>query len=336
MKKTSLTVLLAGAALTLGGTQAAFALDADYWRGGWRTELGTDPHIYEFVIDGDTVQGFYCTNCADVTTVGFIDGTWSETDGLDYTVRFPNPDGTIHTTLTQHAMLEGGQITVTGDGVEGDLTLVKDPRGPDRGTRPIEMFPPGTPPTQVIEATPAPAGNPSPTSPGYWSAGPFQEELTVDDVAGTWIALFGGGIGMNKQYFHFVRFEDGLRGLVCGRCDNPYTMGALADITIVDGTVYYKIVHEDWGPPGTAHQDAGRIVQNEMVVVAFLDEDVDADNLPAEPPPLEGFVYSMLGPIPAEATRGNSSEGVDVWGPGTGPSLEPPEGREPVVFNFPE
>jgi len=34
---------------------------------------------------------------------------------------------------------------------------------------------------------------------------------------------------MNKQYFHFMRFEDELRGLVCGRCDNPYTMGMLTE-----------------------------------------------------------------------------------------------------------
>lgn len=336
MKKGTQLTMLAGAVL-LGGMQAAFALDADYWRGGWRTELGTEPHIYQFVIEDDTVTGFYCENCADVTTVGFIDGTWDEEEGIEFTVRFPDPDGTIHTTHAQHAMLEGSQITVTGDGIDGDRILIKDPRGPEPGASPIEMYPPGTPPTPVVETGPLPAGNPSAVSPGYWSPGPFKEELTTDDVAGTWIALFWGGIGMNKQYFHFLRFEDELRGLVCGRCDNPYTMGALTDITLVGDTLYFKIDHQDWGPPVSAHQDAGRIVQNEMVVVAFLDEDIDADNPPAGgPPALEGYVYTMLGPIAAEHTAGNSSENVDVWGPGTGSSVEPPEGREPIAFAFPE
>lgn len=71
------------------------------------------------------------------------------------------------------------------------------------------------------------------------------------------------------------------------------------------------------------------------VVVALLDDDIDADNIPAETPQIEGYVYSMLGPIPPEATAGNTSENIDVWGPGTGSSIEPPEGREPVAFNFP-
>jgi len=73
-----------------------------------------------------------------------------------------------------------------------------------------------------------------------------------------------------------------------------------------------------------------------MIVAAFLDDDVNADNIPAEGPPIQGFVYSMLGPISPEATAGTSTENVDIWGPGTGDSVEPPEGREPVAFAFPE
>ena len=37
--------------------QPAVALNADYWRGGWRTPLGESPHIYEFVIRGSRVSG---------------------------------------------------------------------------------------------------------------------------------------------------------------------------------------------------------------------------------------------------------------------------------------
>ena len=40
-------LLLSCATLVLA--QPAAALDADYWRGGWRTPLGDEPHIYEFV-----------------------------------------------------------------------------------------------------------------------------------------------------------------------------------------------------------------------------------------------------------------------------------------------
>ena len=42
------------AALVLA--QPAEAYDADYWRGGWRTPLGEEPHIYEVVIRGPLVM----------------------------------------------------------------------------------------------------------------------------------------------------------------------------------------------------------------------------------------------------------------------------------------
>lgn len=333
-------LLLLGGTIFLGSAQGAFALDADYWRGGWRTELGTEPHLYEFVIRGETVSGFYCENCADVTTIGFIDGTWNEDAGLDFTVRFPNPDGSIASTHEQQAMLADGELIVTGDGIEGERALIKDPRGADIGRSPVAMLPPGTPATPAMDPPPEQgktAGtNALPASEGYWQPGPFDDELTTEDVVGTWVALFWGGVGMNKQLFHFMRDGEELRGVVCGRCDNPYTFGALENIVIEGDTVYFDIVHQDWGSPEATfdRQNAGRIVQNEMIVVV-MDDDVDIENPPAEPPAVEGFVYTMLGPIAAERTAGNTSENVDIWGPGTGSSVEPPEGREPVQFGFP-
>jgi hypothetical protein len=75
--------------------QPAVALNADYWRGGWRTPLGDTPHIYYFVIRGERVTGAYCGNCSDATTIGFIDGTWDEKAGLDFTVTFASPDGRV-------------------------------------------------------------------------------------------------------------------------------------------------------------------------------------------------------------------------------------------------
>jgi hypothetical protein len=75
-KIVSQLILVSFASLALA--QPASALDADYWRGGWRTPLGDEPHIYEFVIRGTRVTGVYCRNCSDATTIGFIDGTWDE------------------------------------------------------------------------------------------------------------------------------------------------------------------------------------------------------------------------------------------------------------------
>ena len=326
-------LLLSFATLLLA--QPAAALDADFWRGGWRTPLGDEPHIYEFVIRGRRVTGVYCRNCSDATTIGFIDGTFDDRVGIDFTVTFANPDGRSRSVDRQHAMLADGRLVVTRAGSkqkENALTLIKDPRGADPGGAPAYHLPPGTPPALPV---PRPAGGGGGgggggrgLGPPYWQPGPFKA-LRPADVAGTWIAPTG--LGMNKQIFTFLLVGDRLRGVVCGRCDNPYTTGAMENIFIVGDTLYFDIVHEDWGesdPPTFIRNIAARVVQNEMIAV-ILGKNlvVDPANPPARP---AGRGFTLVGPIAPVGTRGNSSEGVDVWGPGTGSAIQPPPGRTPI------
>ena len=327
--KTVGLLLLSCATLVLA--QPAAALDAGYWRGGWRTPLGDAPHIYEFVIRGRRVTGVYCRNCSDATTIGFIDGTFDDRVGIDFTVTFANPDGRIRSVDRQHAMLADGRLVVTraaSKQKENGLTLVliKDPRGADPGGAPAYHLPPGTPPALPAPRPAGGGGFGPPTA--YWPAGPFKT-LRPADVAGTWIALTG--LGMNRQIFTFLLVGDRLRGVVCGRCDNPYTTGAMENIFIVGDTLYFDIVHEDWGesdPPTFIRNIAARVVQNEMIAVVLgKNLVVDPANPPARP---AGRGFTLVGPIAPEGTRGNSSEGVDVWGPGTGSAIQPPPGRTPI------
>ena len=67
---------------TLVLAHPAAALDADYWRGGWRTPLGDEPHIYEFV-SAATGSPACTAEAAPMPTIGFIDGTWDEKTGID-------------------------------------------------------------------------------------------------------------------------------------------------------------------------------------------------------------------------------------------------------------
>src|SRR5678815_861207 len=124
--------------------QPAAALDADYWRGGWRTPLGDEPHIYEFVIRGNRVTGVYCRNCSDATTIGFIDGTWNEKTGITFKVTFARPDGSIASVDDQQATLVDGRLIVTGAANVRNaksLALIKDPRGADPGGAPAYHLP---------------------------------------------------------------------------------------------------------------------------------------------------------------------------------------------------
>jgi len=136
---------------------------------------------------------------------------------------------------------------------------------------------------------------------------------------------------MNRQIFTFLLVGDRLRGVVCGRCDNTYTIGAMENIFLAGDTIYFDIVHEDWGesdPPTFRRNIAAKVVQNEMIA-AILGKDLVVD--PAHPPaPPAGRGFTLVGPIAPEATRGNTSEGIDVWGPGTGAGVQPPAGRTPI------
>jgi hypothetical protein len=313
----------------------AAALNADYWRGGWRTPLGEEPHIYEFVIRGSRVTGVYCRNCSDATTIGFIDGKWDEKAGITFTVTFANAAGRITSVDDQHAMLADGRLVVTGAANVRNsrtLTLIKDPRGADPGGAPAYHLPPGTPP--ALPAARGAGGGGGGGGRGgaapYWQAGPFKP-LRPADLVGSWLASFG--LGMNRQIFTFLLVGDRLRGVVCGRCDNPYTIGAMENILIVGDRLYFDIVHQDWGeidPPTFDRSIVAQVVQNEMLA-GILGNGVVID--PAKPParPAGRGGFTLVGPMSPESTRGNSSEGVDVWGPGTGSAVQPPPGRTPIV-----
>ncbi len=140
---------------------------------------------------------------------------------------------------------------------------------------------------------------------------------------------------MNRQLFTFLLVGNQLRGVVCGRCDNPYTTGAMENIRISGDTLYFDIVHEDWGevnPPTFVRHIAAQLVQNELLA-AILPADADPARTPGRPTGRGGF--TLVGPIAPAATRGNTSEGIDVWGPGTGPSVEPPPARTPLPLVSP-
>ena len=219
------------------------AQDADDYRGGWRTDSG-EPHIYEFSIRGDKVRGIYCTYCADATTLAFVDGTLAP-DGLKFVVTHVNPDGSTAFEDHEKARFDRGRLIVTGaSGAPGggkfEHILIKDPRGPD----PIPVIVsrlPKAPPVPAVSINQQGLGAPVPR---YIQPGPWKSVLTQKDVLGVWL---GFGVGAPKQYFIIRKVGAKLRGMVCGTCDNPYTMAALDDFEIAGDALKFNILHEDWG-----------------------------------------------------------------------------------------
>lgn len=259
---------------------------ADWYRGGWRTEAG-DPHVYQFVIEGERVSGYYCTHCADGTALAPLEGTFDEDEGIVFTIRHLNLDGSLRLAEPARARLADGKLMVTGEGFE--RTAIKDPRGPTPGPYVQSILPPDAPPVPVLPARPGAVGPPAP----YVQPAPWRQ-LTADDVAGVWL---GFGVGMDKQYFIIRKDGERLFGLACGRCDNPYTHGALQNFVIRGDTLEFDIVHQDWG-------DGTLLPFNRHVVahIAMNEMRMDARR-PDQTGP--GIVASLVGPIAIEATAGN-------------------------------
>jgi len=277
----------------LFATAPAHAESADWYRGGWRTEP-SDPHVYEFVIRGDKVTGYYCSQCSDGTTLAPLEGTFDEAKGITFTVRHLNLDGSTASTDQLEAKLVGGKLLVMGPRGSGGIAIhitSKDPRGPTPSAFPINILPPNAPPVPIMARPPGGGGGPPPAP--YVQPAPWRQ-LTADDIVGAWI---GFGTGIEKQYFIIRKDGDRLFGLACGRCDNPYTHGALENFRIHGDTVEFDIAHQDWGDgPGIPFERhiVAHIAMNEM--------HMDARRPDQDRP---GIVASLVGPIAIEATAGN-------------------------------
>jgi len=293
----------------LAFAHVATAQTADDYRGGWRTdEKRGAQHTYEFSILGDQVRGIYCTHCSDATTLAFVDGKFGP-DGLSFVVTHVKADGRTDYQDRATAKFDRGNLMVAGmSGARGEgkfqWAMIKDSRGPDPLTIPILMLPPK--PVPVLQGRgggPAPAGGGGgggggaapPAPPAYLPPGPWKQ-LTDADVVGVWL---GFGSGINKQFFIIRKVGNQLRGMVCGRCDNPYTMAALDNIQISGDTLKFDIMHQDWGDYTTTFQKhvTARIAGNEMRATT------SQENAPAGRG--QGGAFSLMGPISIESTKGN-------------------------------
>src|SRR5690606_35219407 len=158
-----------------------------------------------------------------------------EQDGLTFTIRHLQLDGSPLSEDRARARLVGGELIVSGTrgGPAGDTfehAAIKDPRGPTPSRYPVAVLPPGAPPVPILPSTgAATAARPA----AYVQPGPWRQ-LTADDVVGVWL---GFGVGMDKQYFVIRRDGAELYGMACGRCDNPYTFGALENFAIHGDTL---------------------------------------------------------------------------------------------------
>lgn len=237
MGRNWLKLAIVGAGFVVLAAPAAQTAEvADAVRGGWIAEVEGTRHVFVLVVRGTAVTGIHCAlDCRDPSRLAFVEGGELTADGVKFRIRAP--DGTlgrgevVGRVVDERLLLE--LASDAGAGLPRKMTLQRDPRKPKARTV-EELFA-----SRGVQSGPLViAGSSTP----YVPPGP-NEMLDAATLEGLWVWSNGPG----KQHFIFRRVGDGLKGVACGPCDNPWTFGPIENVVIRGDTLTFDIVHEDWG-----------------------------------------------------------------------------------------
>ncbi len=245
------------------------AQDTAAWRGGWTADVAGVRHVLYLVLHDGKISGFHCADCYDPDHLAFVDDGTLDGKGLHFRL--------YHSGTDYKPYLE--QVDASLDHNELQLTLNK----------------PGAAAVHIVMKRSAPH-EPAPTNrqPNQPSGGgprtlpAAAATVTADKVAGLWL----WGIGPGKQYFIFKRHKDGLRGMVCGPCENPRDFAPLENIRMNGTSFHFDIVHEDNGGGFEEHGPFTNITEavvamNEMHITTVPSFDLQARKIE----------MSLLGPV---------------------------------------
>jgi hypothetical protein len=203
---------------------------ADAVRGGWVADIGGVRHIFILKVRDGVVSGIYCdVDCGDPAHLSLIERGSLSAVGVRFQIRRLDRK-TPERTDVSGRVIDNRLILTAG---KMQWTLQRDPRKPQLITV-EEMFAR----RGITSGSLVISGSPNP----YTPPGP-NELLTPAALDGLW--LFSTGPA--KQHFIFRTVGEGVLGVVCGPCDNPYTFGVIDNVAIRGDTLTFDINHEDWG-----------------------------------------------------------------------------------------
>ena len=245
------------------------AQDTAPWRGGWIADEAGVRHVLYLVLRDSKVSGTYCVDCYDPDQLAFVDDGSLDAKGLHFSVYHSDSKGKSFVEKAD-AVLKQGELQLTLHKLQSAPLLMVMKRSP-----PSVPAPTNRQPNQ-------PAGGGPRTLPAAATA------VTADKVLGLWL----WGIGPGKQYFIFKRHKDGLRGMVCGPCENPKDFAPLENISMSGTNFHFDIVHEDNGGGYEEHGPFNNITDavmaaNEMHITTVPSFDLQGRKIE----------MSLLGPV---------------------------------------
>lgn len=289
---------------------AATLTDNDV-RGGWIADVGGQRVIYVLKVRDGRISGIYCSDCANPDEVAFLQDGKIDADGLAFRVRHVAGPGAPYSE-TVRGRLENGRLllTSTREGAPNTratvTSLTREPRRIRNGLLwPADQLAAARTaggPSAGATAEPPPPPQPAAPAAGrgrglvaYVPPG-LNEPLSPARIDGLWLT----GPGANGQHVTLHQVGTQILGVICGPCDNPFTVWPI-DSGVISGdggrTLTFNIVHEDTAFPGTtfvapfATEVTATLSRTEMHLRVFREDNGTTGEM------------TLLGPIHLTATR---------------------------------
>jgi len=306
----TLAALVAASLVCLRPAIAAPLTDNDV-RGGWIADVNGHRLIYVLKIRDGRISGVFCSDCANPDEVAFLSDGKVDTGGIAFRVRHvAGPDAPYFEDV--RGRLENGRLILTTtragapSGRPTVTTLTREPRRTRNGLAwPADQLAAartaGGPSAGATAEPPSPP-QPRPVAPAggrgrgaYVPPGP-NETLSPARIDGLWLT----GPGANGQHVTLHQVGNQILGVICGPCDNPFTVWPI-DSGVIGGnrddTLTFHIVHEDTAFPGTTFtapfntEVTATVSKTEMHLKVFREDNGTTGEM------------TLLGPIRPEPAR---------------------------------
>jgi hypothetical protein len=238
---------------------AATLTDNDV-RGGWIADVGGQRLIYVLKVRDGRISGIYCSDCTNPNEVAFLRDGKVEAGGIAFRVLHVAGPAAPYSEMVR-GKLENGRLVLTStregapDAGATVTSLTREPRRTRNGLPwPADQLAAartagGPSAGATAEPPPPPAGGRGRGLGAYAPPGP-NEPLFPARIDGLWLT----GPGTNGQHVTLHQVESQILGVICGPCDNPFTVWPI-DSGVISGdrghTLTFNIVHEDTAFPGT-------------------------------------------------------------------------------------
>ena len=265
--RTIAVAAIVAAALACPRPAPAATLTDNDVRGGWIADVGGQRVIYVLKVRDGRISGIYCSDCTNPDEVAFLQDGKVDASGIAFRVLHVAGPGAPYSEMVR-GRLENGRLVLTSTRERAPhapaivTSLTREPRRTRNGLAwPADQLAaartaggPSAGATAELPSSPPP--RPAAQADGrgrglgaYVPPGP-NEPLSPARIDGLWLT----GPGANGQHVTLHRVANQILGVICGPCDNPFTVWPI-DSGVISGdrghTLTFNIVHEDTAFPGT-------------------------------------------------------------------------------------